>query len=342
MATALITGVTGQDGAYLTQGLLNEGMEVYGLHRRSASRNTWRLEELGIADQVRFVEGDLLEGANLLHLLKEIEPDEIYNLAAQSFVGSSFDTPAFTIDANALGTCRLLEAYRERCPDARFYQASTSEMFGNVSQAPQNEDTPFDPQSPYAISKVCAHHLVRNYREAYSLFCVSGILFNHESPLRGEEFVTRRITHGLAQVRLGRIECLELGNLAARRDWGCAEDYVEGMTRILRADTPRDYVLATGVSHSVEEFADAAARAAGFDPDWQGEGASRHALDRQTGRTILRVDPERYRPADVRELRGDARRAREDLGWAPRTGFEELVERMVENDLRRLRAAHDG
>lgn len=336
MQTALITGITGQDGAYLAKLLLSQGFRVAGLHRRTATSSLWRLKDLGVLDRVELFEGEMLEEASLIRLLRAVKPDEVYNLAAQSFVGSSFDTPLFTTNVNALGTARLLEAFREYCPGARFYQASTSEMYGNIPEHPQSETTPFDPQSPYAISKVCAHHFVRNYREAYALHCVSGILFNHESPLRGEDFVTRRITQGLAQVRTGRIECLELGNLAAMRDWGYAADYVEGMTRILRAKEPDDYVLATGESRTVEEFANHAARAAGFDPAWEGEGVERHAIDRASGKTIIKVASERYRPADVGLLRGDASRARQELGWQPETSFQELVEMMTTEDIRRL------
>jgi len=339
MPTALITGITGQDGAYLARRLLQDGYRVVGMARRSASGHAWRLDELGIRDQVELINGELLEQSNLLRVLKHTRPDEIYNLAALSFVGSSFEQPTFTLDANTVGVARLLEAFREQCPRARFYQASTSEMYGNPSTCPQNEETPHNPQSPYAIAKLAAHHLVRNYREAYGLHCVSGILFNHESPLRGREFVTRTITHGLAEIACGRRETVLLGNLAACRDWGFAGDYVDGMVRMLRADEPRDCVLATGEAHSVEDFAETAARAVGLELEWSGVGEGRRAVCRDSGRTIFQVDPQRYRPTDVNALRGDPALAREHLGWSHRVSLPELVEMMVNRDLQRMDGA---
>jgi GDPmannose 4,6-dehydratase len=332
---ALITGVTGQDGAYLSRVLLENGYQVFGGHRRSASEGTARLRELGIDADVEMVAMDLLEITNILRVLERTAPDEVYNLAAQSFVALSFEQPVHTSEVDALGVTRLLESIRAVCPQTRFYQASTSEMFGKVRETPQSERTPFYPRSPYGVSKLYAHWMTVNYREAYGLHATSGILFNHESPLRGQEFVTRKITSSLARIRYGRQEVLELGNLEASRDWGYAGDYVWGMYQMLQQPEPGDYVLATGRTHTVREFVDAAAGAAGFRLRWEGEGEQAQAIDLESEQVIVRVNPALYRPAEVDILVGDASKARETLQWAPRLTFDDLVAAMMEADLRR-------
>src|SRR5262245_24142511 len=337
--TALVTGITGQDGAYLSRLLLEKGYRVFGAFRRGASLDLWRLHELGITERdIDFVPFELLEYANIRRTIEQIGPDEIYNLGAQSFVGVSFEQPLFTFEVNAQGVTRVLEAIREVNPTIKFYQASTSEMFGKVKVSPQNELTPFYPRSPYAISKLAAHWSTVNYREAYGLFACSGILFNHESPLRGIEFVTRKITSGLARIREGQQEAIELGNLDAKRDWGFAADYVEGMWRIMQQPEPDDYVLATGATVSVRSFCDLAAAVIGFDLTWEGEGVNTAGIDRHSGKTIIRVNPKFYRPAEVDLLIGDATKARAKLGWSTKTPLAELVEMMVEADVRRARA----
>lgn len=335
---ALVTGVTGQDGAYLCKLLLEQGYEVYGAYRRSATLNLWRLDELGMSADVRLVPLDLIEFTNILRTLESVRPDEFYNLAAQSFVGLSFEQPIYTSDVDGVGPLRILECLRTVKPDCRFYQASTSEMFGKVQEMPQRETTPFYPRSPYGVAKLHAHWMTVNYRESYGLFACSGILFNHESPLRGIEFVTRKITAALARMKHGLQDVLELGNMEARRDWGFAGDYVEAMHRMLRRDVPDDFVIATGETHPVSEFVERAAAVCGFQPEWEGEGESRRCLDRRTGRVLVRVNPAFYRPAEVEVLLGDAARARRELGWSPRVSFPELVERMVKADLDRLAA----
>jgi GDPmannose 4,6-dehydratase len=332
---ALITGVTGQDGAYLSKLLLEKGYEVHGAYRRSASPNLWRLEELGIANEVKLVAFDLLEYSNIQRSLEKVQPDEVYNLAAQSFVALSFEQPIYTSDVDALGTTRMLEAIRTVNPKIRFYQASTSEMFGKVQEIPQTERTPFYPRSPYGVAKLYAHWATVNYRESYHLHATSGILFNHESPLRGHEFVTRKITTALARIHHGSQEVLELGNLDAKRDWGFAGDYVEGMWRMVQQDQPEDYVLATGETHSIHEFLDLAANASGFALEWSGEGENTKAMDARTGRLIVRINPEFYRPAEVDYLIGDPAKAKAKLGWTPKMSFPELVQTMMDADLRR-------
>jgi GDPmannose 4,6-dehydratase len=339
--TALVTGITGQDGAYLAKFLLENGYRVVGGARRARSLNQWRLAALGILDDVEIVSFELFEFSNIFTELRRLQPDEIYNLAAMSFVGVSFEQPTYTGDIDALGVTRLLEATREACPSARFYQASTSEMFGVAQTAPQNETTPFHPRSPYGIAKLYAHWMTRTYREVHDTFACSGILFNHESPLRGRQFVTRKITHGLARIRHGRQPVLEMGNLAAQRDWGFAGDYVEAMWRMLQQDDADDYVIATGVPHSVEDFVNHAADALGIGLDWDGEGARRVARDRVTGDTIIRVNPKFYRAGEVDKLVGDASRARRDLGWTPRHDFGNLVEMMVRADNDRVASRMD-
>lgn len=333
---ALVTGITGQDGAYLAQLLLQKGYTVFGAHRRSASAVFWRLQELGLVDAIQFVPLELLEMSNLLRLIERVHPDELYNLAAQSFVSASFEQPIYSGDVDGLGVARLLEAVRVVNPKIRFYQASSSEMFGKVQAVPQTETTPFHPRSPYAAAKLYAHWMVVNYREAYNMFAVSGILFNHESPLRGAEFVTRKITSGLARIRHGQQEVLQLGNLEAQRDWGYAAEYVEAMWRMLQQETPDDFVIATGATHTIREFVDAAAAAAGLRLRWRGTGVQTEGIDEVSGRVIVQVDRQFYRPAEVDLLLGSAEKARRQLGWIPRTTFAELVVMMMRADLDRV------
>jgi len=334
---AVITGITGQDGAYLAQLLLEKGYRVYGTFRRSSSVNFWRIEELGIQDhpELKLVEYDLTDLSDSIRLLKDTEADEVYNLAAQSFVGVSFNQPVTTANITGLGAVNLLEAIRIVNPAIRFYQASTSEMFGKVQTIPQTEETPFYPRSPYGVAKLYAHWMTINYRESYGIFGTSGILFNHESPLRGKEFVTRKITDTVARIKLGLSEVLELGNLDARRDWGYARDYVEGMWRMLQADEPGTYVLATNRTETVRDFVSMACKAADIDIEWQGEGEAERAVDLGTGKVIVRVNPEYYRPAEVDLLIGDPSQARDILGWESKTSLEQLCKMMVEADLRR-------
>jgi len=334
---ALITGIRGQDGAYLAKLLIEKGYRVFGADRRSSDTNLWRLRELGIEKEVRVVYMDLLEPSLILRTIETIQPDEVYNLAAQSFVQASFDLPLLTAEINAIGVLRLLEAVRLYRADIRFYQASSSEMFGKVQQVPQNERTPFQPRSPYGIAKLFAHWATVSYRESYGMFACSGILFNHESPLRGKEFVTRKVTSTLAEIKYGLRDRLVLGNLDAQRDWGYAPEYAEAMWLMLQADAPDDYVIATGESHSVREFVEKASQVAGFELVWEGKGADVRGVDRRSGRTIVEVSPQYFRPSEVDVLRGDYSKARAQLGWAPRTRFEQLVEIMMEADLRRVR-----
>lgn len=337
MKTALITGITGQDGAYLARLLLNKNYEVYGTYRRSSSSNFWRINELGIAEHphLHLVEYDLTDSAGAFHLLASTKPDEVYNLAAQSFVGTSFKQPTTTSHITALGVLNLLEAIRAVNPNIRFYQASTSEMFGKVQAIPQNEKTSFYPRSPYGVAKLFAHWMTVNYRESYDMFACSGILFNHESPLRGIEFVTRKITDGIAKIKLSRLAVLELGNLNAKRDWGHAADYVEGMYRMLQAPQPEDYVLATGRTESVRYFVEMVCRAADINVEWQGKNENEKGIDTKTGKTIIQVNPKFYRPAEVELLVGDSQKAQQQLGWQLQTSLEQLCSQMVEADIRR-------
>ncbi|MGQ7830305.1 GDP-mannose 4,6-dehydratase [Altererythrobacter sp. Z27] len=337
---ALITGITGQDGSYLAEMLLKKGYIVHGIKRRSSSFNTARIDHLyhdPHQEDVRLFlhHGDLTDGGNLIRLLQQIEPDEIYNLAAQSHVAVSFEQPEYTANVNALGTLRLLEAMRalgvERT--TRFYQASTSELYGLVQEVPQRESTPFYPRSPYAIAKLFAYWTVVNYREAYGVFACNGILFNHESPVRGENFVTRKVSRAVARISCGLQDCLYIGNLDAMRDWGHARDYVEMQWLMLQQDQPKDYVIASGEQHTVRSFIDAAFREGGMELEWQGEGLTETAMDKD-GRTVVAVDPRYFRPTEVETLLGDATLAREELGWQPRTTFEQLVKEMVASDLR--------
>jgi GDPmannose 4,6-dehydratase len=334
--TALITGVTGQDGAYLAKLLLDKGYNVIGGTRRSSTLNTWRLKELGIEKDIKRVDLELTEYANINRVIEREKPDEVFNLGAQSFVGVSFEQPLLTADIDGLGVTRLLESIRSINPAIRFYQASTSEMFGLVQAVPQTESTPFYPRSPYGIAKLYAHWITVNYRESYNVFACSGILFNHESPLRGAEFVTRKITHGFAQIRAGQRSHIELGNIEAKRDWGFAGDYVEGMWRMLQAEKADDYVLATSRTITVRAFVEMAAKAAGFDLEWVGKEINERGCDRRSGRELVKINPQFYRAAEVDLLIGNPEKARDKLGWAPKTSLEELVIMMVEADLRRV------
>lgn len=340
MSIAIITGITGQDGAYLAELLLEKGYTVHGTYRRTASTNFWRIEELGIKNHPNFhlVEYDLTDLGSSIRLLQKTEATEVYNLAAQSFVGVSFEQPSTTAQITGIGALNLLEAIRLINPRIRFYQASTSEMFGKVQAIPQVESTPFYPRSPYGVAKLYAHWMTVNYRESYDIFGCSGILFNHESPLRGREFVTRKITDSVAKIRLGQMDYLELGNLDAKRDWGHAKDYVDGMWRILQQDTPDDYVLATGQTHTVRHFCGLAFGEAGITLDWQGKGAEEVGLCRATGRTLVRVDPTYFRPTEVDLLIGNPAKARRVLGWQHTITLEEMAAEMVASDIAELKA----
>jgi len=334
---AVITGMTGQDGAYLAQLLLEKNYHVTGTFRRASSTNFWRIEELGIQDHpnLSLVEYDLTDLASSMRLIQNAAPDEVYNLAAQSFVGVSFDQPLATASITGLGAVNLLEAIRLINPKIRFYQASSSEMFGKVQAIPQVEDTPFYPRSPYGVAKLYAHWMTINYRESYGIFGSSGILFNHESPLRGREFVTRKITDAVAKIVQGKLDVLELGNLDARRDWGYAREYVEGMWRMLQAAQPDSYVLATNRTETVRDFATMAFKAVDIAIVWSGSGEDETGQCARTGRTLVRVSPKFYRPAEVELLIGDPGKAMRELGWEPKTTLEELCQMMVEADLRR-------
>lgn len=334
MSKAFITGITGQDGSYLAEFLLEKGYEVHGLVRRSSIDNTNRISHLlGEPKRVTLHYGDMTDAGSLNRILYKIEPDEVYNLAAQSHVKVSFDIPQYTGDVNAIGTVILLESISEVNPKIKFYQASSSELFGKVREIPQNENTPFYPRSPYAVSKLYAYWITVNYRESYDLFACNGILFNHESPRRGETFVTRKITRGIANILRGKIDCLYLGNLDAKRDWGFAGDYVEAMWLILQQEKPDDYVVATGETHTVREFCELAFKAVGINLIWEGKGLEEKGVDKDTGKVLVRVSKEFFRPAEVDLLLGDPTKAKTKLGWKPRVSFEELVEMMVKSDL---------
>ena len=322
MKRALITGITGQDGGYLAEALLRDGWEVHGLMRRLSAPNDWRIRHL--KDRLHLHCGDMLDHGCLIRLLSDVRPDEVYNLAAQSYVAASWDQPLLTGAVTGLGAARLLEAIRQVDPSIRFYQASSSEMYGIAEIVPQKEDTPFHPRSPYAAAKVYAHHMTVNYRESFDMFAVSGILFNHESPRRGEEFVTRKITKSVAEIATGQRDKLHLGNMSARRDWGFAGDYVRAMIAMLRQDPPEDFVVASGISYSVEDFCRKAFEAAGLD-----------------FRDYVEVDPGLIRPADIPELRGDYSRAEQRLGWTPEVDLDQLIQMMVDSDLERARGSRD-
>ncbi len=330
--SALITGITGQDGAYLAKFLLSKGYRVFGAARRSSVMNAGRLVELGIEKEVEFIPFELAEYANIHRLIADLRPDELYNLGAQSFVSTSFDQPIYTAEVDAVAVTRLLETIRTVSPDTRFYQASSSEMFGQARETPQTEETPFHPRSPYGVAKVYGHWITVNYRESYGLHATSGILFNHESPLRGHDFVTRKITRSFARIKHGQQEILELGNLDARRDWGFAGDYVEGMWMMLQQGSPDDYVLATGESHTIRDFVEKAGRAFDMDFVWEGEAEKTIGIDRKTGAVRVRINPAFYRPAEVEWLLGDATKAKEKLGWRSKTGLDELVQMMARAD----------
>jgi GDPmannose 4,6-dehydratase len=337
--TALITGVTGQDGAYLAEFLLGKGYTVHGIKRRTSLFNTTRIDHLysdvHVSGTHLFLHhGDMTDSSSLLHIVERVKPDEIYNLAAQSHVMVSFEEPEYTANSDALGTLRLLEAIRTLRIEktTRFYQASTSEMFGKVQEVPQRETTPFYPRSPYGVAKLYAHWITVNYREAYGMFACNGILFNHESPIRGETFVTRKITRALARIKLGIQDCLYLGNLNAKRDWGHARDYVEAQWLILQQPEPDDYVIASGEQHSVREFVELAGKAIGLEVRWCGSGVEEQGID-QNGKMIIAIDPRYFRPAEVETLLGDASKARTKLGWQPKTSFKALVAEMMQEDL---------
>jgi GDPmannose 4,6-dehydratase len=337
---ALITGITGQNGAYLADFLLGKGYEVHGLKRRTSLFNTDRIDHLyqdphAPDVHLRLHHADMTDSANLVRIVQQVQPDEIYNLAAQSHVAVSFEMPEYTANVDALGTLRILEAIRILGLEqkTRFYQASTSEMFGKVQEIPQRETTPFYPRSPYGAAKLYAHWITVNYREAYGLYACSGILFNHESPIRGETFVTRKITRGLARIHEGLDECLYLGNLDALRDWGHARDYVRAQWLMLQQEVPDDFVIATGEQHSVREFVERAAALLGWQVDWRGAGVDEQGVDRASGRVLVRIDPRYYRPTEVDTLLGDARKAREKLGWQLEVSFDALVREMVASDL---------
>ena len=335
MKKALITGVTGQDGAYLTKLLLDKGYKVYGAYRRISHPVMTRLEWLGVHRDIEMVDFDLSEVNNINRLIRDIQPDELYNLAAQSFVGSSWEQPSYTTDVNAVGVLRILEAIRTFSPHTRFYQASTSEMYGKVRAIPQSEETPFHPRSPYGVAKVYGHYITLNYRESFNIHASSGILFNHESPLRGKEFVTRKVTLGLARIAHGDNHPIVLGNLDAKRDWGFAGDYVEGMWRMLQQDVADDYVLATGKTSSIRSFIAFAAAALGKEVDWVGTGLDEKGVDRRTGRTIIEVSDKFYRPAEVEILLGDPTKAKEKLGWQAKVTVEQLAKMMADADFAR-------
>ena len=338
MKKAIITGITGQDGAYLAKLLLEKGYKVFGTYRRLSSMNIWRIKELGIEQHpnLTLVEYDLTDLGSSIRLIQNCEPDEVYNLAAQSFVGVSFDQPMTTAQITGLGPLNLLEAIRIVNPKIRYYQASTSEMFGKVQAIPQTETTPFYPRSPYGVAKLYSHWMTINYRESYDIFGCSGILFNHESPLRGLEFVTRKITHQAALINAGQAECLELGNLDAKRDWGFAGDYVEGMWRMLQADHPDTYVLATNKTTTVRDFVKMSFNELGISLDFKGTGAEEVGVDSASGKVLVRVNPKFYRPAEVDLLIGDPSKAERELGWKPTVQLEQLCSMMIKADVERI------
>jgi GDPmannose 4,6-dehydratase len=333
MKKALITGIRGQDGAYLAKLLLEDGYEVIGADRRSGDSTYWRLNELGIYDKIKVIYMDLLEFTNIYRKIEEIMPDEIYNLAAQSFVATSFEQPMITSDINAMGVLRLLEVIRKVNPGIKFYQASTSEMFGKVSETPQNEDTRFYPRSPYGVSKLFSHSMTVNYREAYNMFACSGILFNHESPLRGIEFVTKKITMAVAAIKAGKQDKVVLGNLDAKRDWGYAADYVEAMKLMLNNDIAEDFVISTGETHTIKEFVEEAFKNINVDIVWKGSGVDTLGIDRKSNKVFVEVSKEFYRPSDVEVLQGDSSKAFKSLGWSPKVKFNDLVSMMVKYDV---------
>jgi GDPmannose 4,6-dehydratase len=337
MKTALITGISGQDGAYLSKLLLEKGYRVIGGDRRTASGSLWRLEELGISKEIEITDFELAEFTNIYRVIEKYKPDEVYNLAAQSFVAASFEMPTMTSDITGLGVARLLEAVKQINPEIKFYQASSSEMFGKTVETPQTENTPFYPRSPYAAAKLYAHWMTVNYRESYDMFACSGLLFNHESPLRGAEFVTRKITIGLSKIKQGKFDCLELGNMNAKRDWGYAADYVNAMYLMLQHDTPDDYVVASGINYSIRDFVNKACNELDMKIEWEGEGLDEKVVQTSTGKTMLKVNPKYYRPAEVEVLLGDSSKAQQVLNWTPKTSFDELVAMMVKADFEKIK-----
>ena len=341
MKKALISGITGQDGSYLAELLLGKGYEVHGIVRRNSSFKTGRIDHIindeKYKDKFLYHHGDVTDASNLNRLLEKIQPQEIYNLAAQSHVKVSFDIPDYTAQVDALGTLRFLDAIRETQLETKFYQASTSELYGNVQEIPQTEKTPFHPRSPYGVAKLYGYWIIVNYREAYNLFACNGILFNHESPRRGETFVTRKITRAAARIKEGIQDILYLGNLDAKRDWGYAPEYVEGMWLMLQQNRPRDYVLATGVNHTIREFTEVAFKELVIVIEWQGTGENEIGVDSKTGKKIIGIDKKYYRPIDVEQLLGDAKKAKEELGWQPKTSFDELVKIMIHADWEKVR-----
>lgn len=330
MKKAFITGITGQDGSYLAELLLQKGYEVHGMLRRSSSFNTERIDH--IFNKIQLHHGDITDSSNINHLLSTIKPDEIYNLSAQSHVQVSFEVPEYTAQVDAMGTLRILDAMRIHCPKAKFYQASTSELYGKVQEIPQSETTPFYPRSPYGVAKIYGFWIVKNFREAYNLFACNGILFNHESERRGKTFVTRKITIGLCDIAAGKRATLKLGNLNSKRDWGYAPEYVEGMWRMLQQDTPEDFVLATGKMYTIREFVEKAAPYVGFDIEWKGEGVNEKGVDKKTGKVIVEVDPKYFRPTEVDLLIGNPAKAKEKMGWEAKVGIDELAKIMMESD----------
>ena len=334
MKKAFITGITGQDGSFLTELLLEKEYEVHGIIRRASVFNTQRIEHLMGHPQLKLHHGDLSDSANLNKLLSNIKPDEIYNLGAMSHVAVSFEVPEYTAQVDAVGTLRILDAMLNHCPEAKFYQASTSELYGKVQEIPQKETTPFYPRSPYGVAKLYGFWITKNFREAYDLYACNGILFNHESERRGKTFVTRKITKIMSEISVGITDVLKLGNMDAKRDWGYAKDYVEGMWRMLQQEEPEDFVLATGKMYTVREFTEKAARHVGFELVWEGENENEKGYDKNTGKLIVEVDPKYFRPAEVELLIGDASKAKEKLGWEPKVEIDELVEIMMKNDLK--------
>ena len=330
--TAFITGISGQDGAYLSQLLLNKGYRVIGGERRTASSQLWRLKELNLEKDIEICDFELSEFTNIYRNIERYKPDEFYNLAAQSFVASSFEMPTMTSDITGVGVSRVLEAIKQINPKIKFYQASSSEMFGKVAETPQNENTPFYPRSPYAVAKLFGHWMTVNYREAYNMFACSGILFNHESPLRGEQFVTRKITLGLSNILQNNQEFLELGNIDSKRDWGFAGDYVKAMHLMLQMNKPDDYVVSTGKTHSVRDFINFACKTLNIDLIWEGNGLNEVGIDKKNNKTIIKINPKYYRPSEVDILLGDSSKSRKILKWEPETTFEELVEMMLTAD----------
>ncbi len=330
MKKALITGITGQDGSFLAELLLEKGYEVHGLIRRASTFNTERIDHL--LNDLILHHGDITDSSNINHVLSAVKPDEIYNLSAQSHVKVSFEVPEYTAQVDALGTLRMLDAIRIHCPESRFYQASTSELYGKVQEVPQTEDTPFYPRSPYGVAKLYGYWIVKNFKEAYNLFACNGILFNHESERRGRTFVTRKITTGLCEIAAGKRQSIKLGNLSAKRDWGYAPEYVEGMWRMLQVDTPEDFVLATGKTYTIRQFAEKAATHLGYQLEWVGEGLNERGVETKSGKTLIEIDPTYFRPTEVDLLIGNAAKAKEKLGWEAKVGIDQLVEIMMQAD----------